>query len=101
MDVRNECKKEVPGYANYPTVSTDSVLIMASIYMHEGREVVICGILGSFLSKNMEEEIKMLLRGRLSELMVKISPHIYRQHMIYKNVMPFLYVALKIHSMDD
>ena len=101
MDVRNECKKEVPGYANCPTLSTDSVLSMATIDMHEEREVVICGIPGAFLSKNMEEDVKMLLCGRLSELMVKISPHIYRQHMIYKNVMPFLYVALKIHSMDD
>ena len=39
--------------------------------------------------------MKMALRGRLSELMVNISPQIYRQHAIYEKGSSVLYVNLK------
>ena len=39
--------------------------------------------------------MKMALHGRLAELMVNIAPQIYRQHMMYENRSPVVYVNLK------
>ena len=78
-----KCKKEVTVDTTPPTVSTNSVLITETIDVHEGRDVRICNILGDFFSADIEEDVKMALRGRLSALIVKIVPQIYRQHMIY------------------
>ena len=88
-------KKAVPGDLNPPTVSTESVLITATIYAHEGRKVGICNIPGAFLISDMDEDVKMVLRGRFAELMVNIAPQIYRHHVIYEKGRPVLYVTLK------
>ena len=67
-------KKAVPRDANSPTVSTDSVVITETINSHEVRDVGICDILGDFLSADMDKDVNMALRGRLSEMMVKLHP---------------------------
>ena len=82
--VRRNAKNMVHGDETPPTVFTESVLITATIDAHEGRDVGICNILGAFLSADMEKDIKMLLRGRLVELMVNCFPQIYRHHVIYE-----------------
>ena len=76
-------------------MSTESTLITAVIDAHEGRDVRICNIPGAFLSADMEEDVKMALRGRLAELMVNIAPQIYRQCVIYEKGRPVLYVIPK------
>jgi hypothetical protein len=44
----------------------------------------------------MDEEVIMLLRGRLAELMVKTAPNIYRKYItIDGNTQPVLYVKLQ------
>ena len=43
----------------------------------------------------MDKDMKMALHGRLVELMVSISPQIYRHHVIYERVRPVLNVTLK------
>ena len=62
------------GYAPPPTVSTDSIRIMATIDENYGRTVGICDIPDAFLSSDMDKAVKMALRGRLTELMVKLHP---------------------------
>ena len=89
-----KCKKEVTVDATPPTVSTESVLTTEIIDVHEGRDVRICNILGAFFSADIEEDMKMALRGRLSALIVKIVPQVYRQHMIYEKRRPVIYVTL-------
>ena len=49
----------------------------------------------SFLSADMDEDVKMALRGRLAELMVNIAPQIYTHFVIYEKGRPVLYVNLK------
>ena len=56
----------VSGDATSPTVSIDSILVMATVYAHERRDIRICNILGDFISADMVEEVKMVLRGRLA-----------------------------------
>ena len=43
----------------------------------------------------MDKDVKIVLRGRLSKLMVNIVPQIYRQNVIYENGRLVLYVTLK------
>ena len=68
----------VPGDATPPTVSTESILITATIDVREGRNSSLRKITGAFLSVYMDEDMKMALRRRLAELTVNISPQIYR-----------------------
>ena len=85
----------VPGDATPPTVSTESVLITTAIDAHEGSDIGICNTPCDFISAYMDEDLKIALRGRLSEIMVNIAPPIYRHHVIYEKGMPVLYVTLK------
>ena len=57
---------------------------------HKGRDVGV-----AFSSADMEKDMKMALHGRLVELMVNISPQIYRHHVIYERVRPVLNGTLK------
>ena len=88
-------KKVVHGEATHPTVSTESVLIMATIDAHEGRDVGIFDITGDFLGANIIWDIRMALCERLVELVVKIAPQIYCQHVIYEKGMLVFYVTFK------
>eukprot|EP00956_Cyclotella_meneghiniana_P028301 scaffold65295_cov71-Cyclotella_meneghiniana.AAC.14 len=60
-----------------PTVMNDSVMITSAIDAHENRHVVTLDIPGAFLHADLDEEVIMLLRGQLAELMVKIDPQLY------------------------
>jgi hypothetical protein len=93
---RKQRETAEPGAATSPTVSLESVLITSTIEAYEGREVAVVDIPGAYLSADMDEEVIMLLRGRLAELMVKTAPNIYRKYitMDAKN-QPILYVKLQ------
>jgi hypothetical protein len=56
-----------------PTVATESVFITAVIGTHEGRDVACFDILGAFLHADVDEDITMVLKGRLSELIIHHS----------------------------
>jgi hypothetical protein len=76
-DGRKQRETAEPGAATSPTVSLKSVLITSTIEAYEGREVAVMDIPGAYLSADMDDEVIMLLRGRLAELMVKTAPNIY------------------------
>ena len=56
---------------------TDEVIITSTIESHEGRDVVVADLQNSFLNANNYEKTFMILKQRLSELMVQIDPQIY------------------------
>ena len=60
-----------------PTIMNDSVMIQSSIDVHEGRVVVTLDIPGVFLHADLDEEVIMLLRGQLADLMVEVDPKLY------------------------
>ena len=64
-----------------PTVMNDSVQITSAIDAHEGRVVVSCDIPGAFLHADLDEEVFMLLRGQLADLMVSVDPALYGPYM--------------------
>jgi hypothetical protein len=58
-------------------VATELVFITAIIDVHEGRDVACFDIPGAFLHANVDEDITMVLKGRLAELMVQVAPNLY------------------------
>ena len=91
------CKED----ASSPTVENESVFITSVIAAHEKRFVRCYIVLGAFIHTESDENVLMILRGELAEIMVRIAPQIYRPYVkMDKNVTPILYVRLKDHCMD-
>ena len=63
-----------------PTVAMESAFITAVINAHEGRDVACFDIPEAFLHTDVEEDITMVLKGRLAELMVQVAPNLYRKY---------------------
>jgi hypothetical protein len=95
-DGRKQRDRIEPGAATSPAVSLESVLITSTIEAFEGREFAVVDIPGAYLSTDMDEEVIILIRGRLAELVVKTAPNIYRKYITVdaKN-QPVLYVKLQ------
>ena len=78
-----------------PTVNTDSIFLTGVGDAHERRAVAILDIQNAFLHAENNEYVLMLLRGKLSELLVKVDPSLYRKYVITsKQGVPMLYVNL-------
>ena len=74
---REEFSKED---ATSPTVSTESIFLTALIEALEGRDVACFDIPDAFLHAENDEEVFMMLKGRLAELMVMVNPALYRKY---------------------
>ena len=61
-------------------VMTDSVYLMGTIAAFEGRAQGIMYIANTFFHANNDEDVLMLLRGKLTELMAKVDPSMYREY---------------------
>jgi hypothetical protein len=78
------------------TVATESVFITNIINMHEGRNVACLDIPGAFLHADVDENITMVFKGRLAELMVQIVPNLYRKYItVDKKGTAILYVKMQ------
>ncbi len=74
-------------------METESVFITAVINAHEGRNVACFDIPGAFLHADVNEDITMVLKGRLAELMVQVAPNLYRKYITFdRKGMAILYV---------
>ena len=61
---------------------------------HDGIDMYVVDIYGSLLTVDMDKEVTMVILGRLSELMVKTEPIIYRNFATIENRQMVLYVKL-------
>jgi hypothetical protein len=52
-------------------------MIQSTIDAHEGQEVVTLDIPRAFLHADLDEEVVMLLRGQLADLIVKVDRELY------------------------
>ena len=87
------------GYNNsngsFPTVNTGILFITVLVDAHERRSVAMLDIQNTFLNAENDEYVFMLLRGKLSEFLVKVNPSLYRKYVItLKQGVPMLYVKL-------
>ncbi len=62
------------------TVAMELVFITAIIDVHKGHDVPCFDIPGAFLHTDVKEDITMVLKGRLAELMVQVGPNLYRKY---------------------
>ncbi len=98
--MKNESKERLePGYKKQdgasPTVTTNSILISATIDAHKGRDAATINISCAFLNAYNNKETIILMKGSLAELMVQVDPQLYCKYIIHdsKN-QPLLYVKL-------
>jgi hypothetical protein len=79
-----------------PTVSTESTFIMALITAKEQRKVQCYDVPSAFVNTNVDEEVIMVLKGELAEMMIQIAPKVYRKYVsINKKGTKILYMKLQ------
>jgi hypothetical protein len=79
-----------------PTVSTELMFIMLAIAANKKRHVRCYEVLNIFVNMDIDENVHMVLKGELTEMMVHIAPQIYCKHItVDKKGMPVLYVKLQ------
>ncbi len=82
--------------AALPMVFTESTFITASIAASERRIVQCYNILSVFVKTDVDEDVLIVLKGKLSEMMVQIALQVYRKYVtVDKKGMKILYVKLQ------
>jgi hypothetical protein len=82
--------------ASSPTVSMESTFITASIAAKEQRKVQRYNVPSTFVNTDVDEEVIMVLKGELVEMMIQIAPKVYRKYMsVDKKGTKILYVKLQ------
>jgi hypothetical protein len=82
--------------AALPTVLTKLTFIMAAIAASERRKVRCYDIPSAFKNTDVDEDVLMVLKGELVDMMVQIAPQVYQKHVtIDKKGMPILHVKLQ------
>ena len=66
-----------------PNVLTYNIFLTGVVDAHEKQAILILDIVNAFLHAENEEKILMLLRGKLTEMMVQVDPIMYRKYMTY------------------
>ena len=79
-----------------PTMAMESVFITAVINAHKGQDVGCFDIPGAFLHADLDEDVTMILKGPLVELMVQVAPNLYLKYItVNRKNTPILYVKMQ------
>ena len=70
-------------------------MLTATISAIEGRDVAVVYIPGAYLSADMNDEVHVVFRGMLAELMAVANPALYRPFMPYETGQAVLDVRLQ------
>ena len=62
-----------------PTVSIESTFITATIAAKEGRRIRCYDVPRAFVNTDIDEDVIMVLKGELADMMVQIAPEVYRK----------------------
>ena len=82
-----------------PTAMTESILLTAVIDAEEHRDVAMVDISNAFIQMDVENNddgswVMMKIRGPLVDMLVELSPEIYRDFVCYKGKSKVLYVHI-------
>jgi hypothetical protein len=78
-----------------PTVSTEST-ITASIAAKEQHKVQCYDVPSAFVNTDINEEVIMVLKGELAEMMIQIAPEVYRKYVsVVRKGTKILYMKLQ------
>jgi len=76
-----------------PTISLEAMMLSCAIDVKEERHVTVTDIPGAFLHADMDQDVHMLLKGMIAELIIKLEPRLYRKYIWKnKNNKPMLYI---------
>lgn len=78
-----------------PPMAIESVMLSCIIDAMEDRDIATVDIPSACMQADMDEIIYMKLEGQMAELMVKLDPKLYQQHVQDEQGKSFLYVELK------
>ena len=91
-DGRKQRGEIKPMGATSPTVSTEAVMLTATIDALEGRDVAVVDIPGAYLSADVDDEVHVVFRGTIAEMMVAADPALYRPLVSYEKLKADIYV---------
>ena len=94
-DGRKQRDKIEPKDTTSPTVSIEAVMLIATINALETRDVAVVDIPGAYLSADVDNDVHVVFRVKLAEMMVMSDPALYRPFVSYGTVKPVLYVRLQ------
>jgi len=74
------------------TESLEAMMMTSAIDSKEVIYVALTDIQGAFLQTDMDEDVHMILEGKIAKLIMKLEPKLYRKY-VWKNNngMPMLY----------
>jgi hypothetical protein len=88
--------------AALPTISTKLVFITSAIATSEKRPVRCYSIPSAFVNTDVDENVLLVLKGKLAEMMVHIAPQIYQNYItVDRKGMPMLYMKLQRCYIDS
>ncbi len=61
---------------------TKAVFITVVVDAYEEHDIACFNIPGAFLHADSYQDITMILKGRLAELMVQVAPNLYRKYIL-------------------
>ena len=70
-------------------------MLTATINALEGQDVVVVDIPGSYLSADMDDDVHVVFRGTLAEMILMANPELNRPFVSYEIGKPVLYVRLQ------
>jgi hypothetical protein len=79
-----------------PTVSTESTFITAGLAASEHQKIRCYDIPSAFVNTDVNEDVLMMMKGKLSDMMVQIVLQVYRKYVtVDRKGTPILYVKLQ------
>jgi hypothetical protein len=84
------------GRCGFSTVLTESTFITGAIAASEHREVRCYNVPSAFVNTNVDNDVLMVLKGELAEVMIQIAPQGYRKYVtVDKKGVKLLYLKLQ------
>ena len=74
----------------------ESTFITAMIAAKEARRVRCYDVSSALVNTDVDEDVIMVLKGELADMMIQIAPEVYRKYVtVDRKGMPILYVKLQ------
>jgi hypothetical protein len=77
-----------------PTVTIESVTLSATINAMEERDMATVDIPGAFMQADIDEVVHVRFKGKISKMLVRMDPKLYRKYVRDGNIKAVLYVEL-------
>ena len=80
-------------------MSLEAINITSSTETHDGRDVYTIDIPGTYLHTYSYEEVTMIQKGQLPDILVNVDPNLYRKYVVLEKGVKVLYAKIKMINM--